>query len=117
MLPIFPCAYEDVRQSFIYIDNLSECVRIIIENHLEGVFCPQDDEIPNANRLFEVICQCLGKKYHSSRILGFVLKVFSFIPLVKKAYGGIEYDRSVSDISSYEYVVVPFEEGFKSTIV
>lgn len=61
MLPVFPRAYEDVKQSFVYIDNLSECVRIIIENHLCGVFCPQDDEIPNANRLFAVICNSLGK--------------------------------------------------------
>ena len=117
LFPIFPRAYEDVKQSFIYIDNLSECVRIIIDNHLASVFCPQDDEIPNANRLFAVICQCLGKKYRSSKLLGFVLKLFSFVPLVKKAYGGIEYDRSVSDMPGYNYVVVPFEEGFKRTIL
>lgn len=117
MLPVFPRAYEHVKQSFIYIDNLSECVRLIAENHLSGVFCPQDDEIPNANRLFAVICQCLGKKYRSSKLLGFVLKLFSFVPLVKKAYGGIEYDRSVSGIPGYDYVVVPFEEGFRRTII
>lgn len=116
MLPILPRAYEEVRQSFIYIDNLSECVRIIIENHLAGVFCPQDDEIPNANRLFTVICQSLGKKYRDSRLLGFLLRLLSFVPLVKKAYGGIEYDRSVSDIPGYDYVVVPFEEGMKRTV-
>lgn len=56
-LPIIPCAYENVRQSFVYIDNLSECVRVIIESNLSGIFCPQDDEIPNANRLLEVICK------------------------------------------------------------
>lgn len=117
LLPIFPRAYEHVRQSFIYIDNLSECVRIIIDNKLSGVFCPQDDEIPNANRLFKVICNSLGKKYYSSKLLGICLKMFSFIPIVKKAYGGIEYERSVSNIPGYDYVVVPFEEGIKRTIV
>lgn len=116
MLPVFPRAYENVKQSFIYIDNLSECVRIIIENHLEGVFCPQDDDIPNANRLFAVICQSLGKKYRSSKLFGFLLKLLSFIPLVKKAYGGIEYERSVSDIPGFDYMVVPFEEGIKRTV-
>ena len=116
MLPIIPQTYENIRQSFIYIDNLSECIRIIIENQLTGVFCPQDDEIPNANRLLSVIRNSLGKKYSSSRFLGFFLKTFSFIPLVKKAYGGIEYDRSLSDIPGFDYVVVPFEEGIKRTI-
>lgn len=41
ILPIIPRAYEDVKQSFIYIDNLSECVRLIIEKRLSGFFVPK----------------------------------------------------------------------------
>lgn len=114
-LPIIPRAYENVRQSFVYIDNLSECVRVIIENNLSGVFCPQDDEIPNANRLLEVICKRIGKKYRSSKFLGICLRMISFIPLVKKAYGGIEYERGFSEIPGYSYQVVSFEEGMRRT--
>lgn len=116
MLPVIPRAYENACQSFIYIDNLSECVRLIVENHLSGVFCPQDDEIPNANRLLEVICKGIGKIYRSSRLLGICLQLLSFIPLVKKAYGGIEYSRTLSDIPGLDYVVVSFEEGMRRTV-
>lgn len=116
MLPVIPRAYENACQSFIYIDNLSECVRLIVENHLGGVFCPQDDEIPNANRLLEVICKGIGKTYRSSRLLGICLQLLSFIPLVKKAYGGIEYSRTLSDIPELDYVVVSFEEGMRRTV-
>lgn len=116
LLPIIPRAYENACQSFVYIDNLSECVRLIIENKLNGAFCPQDDEIPNANRLLEVICKGIGKKYRSSKFLGLCLRMVSFIPLVKKAYGGIEYSRSLSDIPGYNYNVVSFEEGMKRTV-
>ena len=116
MLPVIPRAYENACQSFIYIDNLSECVRLIVENHLGGVFCPQDDEIPNANRLLEVICKGIGKTYRSSRLLGICLQLLSFIPLVKKAYGGIEYSRTLSDIAGLDYVVVSFEEGMRRTV-
>ena len=116
MLPVIPRAYENACQSFIYIDNLSECVRLIVENHLSGVFCPQDDEIPNANRLLEVICKGIGKTYRSSRLLGICLQLLSFIPLVKKAYGGIEYSRTLSDIAGLDYVVVSFEEGMRRTV-
>lgn len=115
-LPIIPKAYMNARQSFIYIDNLSECVRIILENNLNGVFCPQDDEIPNANELLKVIADGVGKKYRDSRFLGLLMQLVSFIPLVKKAYGGIEYSRSLSDIKGYNYVVVPFREGIKRTV-
>ena len=116
MLPIIPRAYENACQSFIYIDNLCECVRLIVEKHLSGGFCPQDDEIPNANRLLEVICKGIGKAYRSSRLLGLCLQLVSFIPLVKKAYGGIEYSRILSDIPGMDYVVVPFEEGMRRTV-
>lgn len=115
-LPLIPRAYEDAKQSFIYIDNLSECVRIIIENHLSGTFCPQDNEIPNANRLFQVICSGIGKKYRASRVLGLCLQMLSFVPLVNKAYGGISYSKERSVIPGYDYVVVPFEEGMKRTV-
>lgn len=131
MLPVIPRAYENACQSFIYIDNLSECVRLIVENSSicssgSNVFCPQDDEIPNANRLLEVICKGIGKKYRCSRILGWLLEMVNgsicsngsrgWIPLVKKAYGGIEYSRKLSDIPGMNYVVVPFEEGMRRTV-
>lgn len=48
-LPVIPRAYENVKQSFIYIDNLSELVRLVIEKNLKGVFCPQDDKAVSAN--------------------------------------------------------------------
>lgn len=115
-LPVIPRAYLNARQSFIYIDNLCECVRLIVENHLNGLFCPQDDEIPNANELFEAIADGLGKKYHDSRLLGLLMQLVSFIPLVKKAYGGIEYSRKLSDIPGYNYVVVSFREGIRRTV-
>lgn len=117
ILPIIPQAYENVCQSFIYIDNLSECVRVIVEDRLSGVFCPQDDEIPNANRLLEVICKGIGKKYRASKFLGLCLRLVSFIPLVKKAYGGIEYSQTLSVIPGRNYQVVTFEEGIKRTVV
>lgn len=115
-LPFIPNAYNDAHQSFIYIDNLCECVRIIVENHISGVFCPQDDEIPNANRLLEVICQGIGKKYRASKLLGTLMRLCSFIPLVTKAYGGISYSKSLSEINVHNYIVVPFAEGMKRTV-
>lgn len=115
-LPLIPQAYENVKQSFVYIDNLSECIRVIIENNLTGIFCPQDDETPNANRLLEVIYKGIGKKYRTSKILGVCLRIVSFVPLVKKAYGGIEYSRSLSTIPGHNYQVVSFEEGMRRTV-
>lgn len=116
LLPVVPKAYSEARQSFVYIDNLAECVRLIVENRLTGVFCPQDDVIPNANELFKAIADGIGKRYADSRLLGLCMQLVSWIPLVKKAYGGIEYARELSDIEGYDYVVVPFKEGMRRTV-
>lgn len=115
-MPIIPTAYTDVKQSFIYIDNLSELVRLIIEKNLDGPFCPQDDVAVSTNSLLETICEGLGKKYRGSKLLGFFVPLIKFVPIVKKAYGGMEYARELSDIKGMDYVVVPFREGMKRTL-
>jgi len=116
LLPIVPEAYTDIHQSFIYIDNLAECIRMIVENKLSGVFCPQDDMIPNANELLKAISDGIGKKYRSSRLLGMCMRLFCWLPLVKKAYGGAEYARELSDIPGKNYAMVSFVEGMKRTV-
>lgn len=115
-LPIIPKAYTDVKQSFIYIDNLSEFVRLAIEKNLYGAFCPQDDKTISANELLQVIADGIGKKLPESTFLGLLVRLFHFMPLIKKAYGGIEYSKDLSTINNVNYVVVTFEEGIRKTV-
>ena len=114
---VIPNAYEKVKQSFVYIDNLSELVRLIIEKNRQGVFCPQDEKAVSANDLMEAIAKGIGKNYRKSFILGMLVRLFHFIPLVTKAYGGVEYSEDLSAIEGLNYVVVPFDEGIRRTIV
>lgn len=115
-LPVIPRAYENVKQSFIYIDNLCEFVRLAIDKRLSGAYCPQDDKVVSANELLEVISKGIGKNYRSSWLMGQVVRFLSFLPLVKKAYGGIEYSKELSIIEGVNYVVVPFDEGMRRTV-
>lgn len=115
-LPIIPRAYENARQSFIYIDNLSELVKQLVERNLHGVFCPQDDKAVSANELLRVISESIGKKYCSSWLLGLGVRILSILPIVNKAYGGVEYAKELSSIHGVNYVVVPFEEGIRRTV-
>ena len=70
----------------------------------------------NANELLETIAKGIGKEYRDSKFLGLFVRLFSFIPLVNKAYGGVEYALSLSNIEGIDYVVVPFEEGMRRTV-
>lgn len=116
VLPVIPKAYNNVKQSFIYIDNLTELVRLLIENGLSGVFCPQDDVSVSANELSAYIANGIGKRYRASSLFGLIVRLFHFVPVVSKIYGGIEYDKSLSKIDGVDYVVVPFEEGMRRCV-
>ena len=83
---------------------------------MSGVFCPQDDKAVNAIHLLETIAKGIGRSYYKSKCLGLFVKIISFLPIVKKAYGGIEYSNSLSTIEGLNYVIVPFEEGMKRTV-
>ena len=115
-LPIVPKTYENVKQSFIYIDNLTELVRLIIETNKNGAFCPQDDKAINANELLEYLALGMGKKYIDSRLLGYSVKMLNFLSIVRKAYGGVEYAQSLSTIEGTNYVIVPIDEGMRRTV-
>lgn len=115
-LPVIPEAYTGVKQSMLYIDNLAELVYQIIEHRLQGTFCPQDDRSVSANEILSAITRSLGRRPLSSKMLGAVVRLFSFIPLIKKAYGGIEYAKSLSVIKGIDYIVVPFDEGMRRTV-
>ena len=80
------------------------------------MFCPQDDKAVSANELLRAITNGIGRKYRSSWLLGLCVRMLHFIPLVNKAYGGVEYATSLSDIDGLDYVVVPFEEGMRRTV-
>lgn len=115
-LPFIPYAYSDVKQSMLYIDNLAELVKLLIENRVPGVICPQDDVAVSANELISTISEGIGKQYRGSKILGLFVRLFRFIPIVTKVYGGVEYDRKLSQCNGLDYVVVPFHEAMRRTV-
>ena len=113
-LPIVPVAYSSVKQSMIYIDNLCELVYKIVDGNLKGSFCPQDEKSVNA--IINAIGDGLGKHIIQSRLLGVLVYICSFIPIIKKAYGGIEYSQSLSNIEGVNYQIVSFRDGMKRTV-
>ncbi len=117
ILPIIPRAYENSKQSLIYIDNLSECTLQLIEKNKDGIFMPSDEKPVSAIELMSAIANCLNKQIYFSKILGLGIKLFSFLNIIKKVYGGIEYSRTITTIKGIDYIVVPFAEAIKRTIV
>lgn len=115
-MPVLPIAFENVKQSMIYIDNLTELIRLLIIKRRSGCLMPQDRKPVSTVDLISAIADALNKKLYKSVFLGFFVKLFSFIPIIQKGYGGVAYDIDLSSFDDIDYCVVPFNEGIKRCI-
>ena len=94
-MPVFP--YVKNCRSMIYIENLMEFVRLMIENEEHGTFWPQNAEYSNTSELVKMIAA-----EHCNRIIlvkgcTIPLKVAGMATgLVDKAFGNLAYDQSIS---------------------
>ena len=94
-LPLFPVV--DNQRSMLYIGNLMEFVRLMVDNEEQGIFWPQNPEYTNTSQLVKLIAQAHGKKVLLVPGLGWALKLLSHVTgLVNKAFGSLSYEQSLS---------------------
>ena len=94
-LPVFPKV--DNRRSMLYIGNLMEFVRLMVENEEQGIFWPQNAEYSNTTELVKLIAQAHGKKIWIIPGFSWALKLLSHVTgLVNKAFGSLSYDMEIS---------------------
>lgn len=112
-LPMFPKIKNE--RSMLYIGNLVEFVRLMIENEEEGVFWPQNEVYANTGDLVKMIANAHGKKVLLLGGFGWLLKLFSHITgLVNKAFGSFTYDMTMSKYKE-NYRIYDFETSIKKT--
>lgn len=111
--PVFPRIYN--RRSMLYIGNLTEFVRLMIENNERGVFWPCNKEVSNTAEIVQMIAACHGKKVRLVPWVRRVLKgVAHFNGYVNKAFGNLEYAEGLGDYKQ-EYRLYTLEESIKET--
>lgn len=116
-LPVFPKVSN--RRSMLYIENLCEFLRIVIEKELSGVFFPQNDELVNTSTLVRIIAKAKNKRTHVTCVLTPFVTLGRHIPgkignLCRKAFGSSYYDMDMSEIG-YPYRVAGLEESIQRT--
>lgn len=113
ILPVFP--NFDNQRSMLHIDNLSEFLKLIIENEESGLFFPQNKEYVKTSEMVKVIAEVHGKKIKLIKIFNPILKLMiGKVNIVNKVFGNLIYDNS---ISSYEknYHIKNLRESIKAT--
>ena len=82
----------------LYIENLCEFVRLMVENKENGTFWPQNSEYTNTSEMVKMIAEAHGKKVHLIKGFGWALRGLSFFTgLVNKAFGSLSYDMELSE--------------------
>lgn len=112
-LPVFP--YVNNQRSMLYMENLAEFVRLLIEDEAEGIFCPQNREYVNTSEMVRSIASANGRHILILHGVSWMLKLLR--PLtdkVDKAFGSLCYDF---DLSAYpkDYCKKNLEDSIRET--
>lgn len=112
-LPLFP--YIKNQRSMLYVENLCEFVRLMIENSERGIFWPQNSEYSNTSEMVKMIAASHGKKVRLVKGFGWALRIMSHLTgIVNKAFGNLIYDQAMSTYKE-EYRVSDLPESIKRT--
>ena len=89
----------------------------MVDNCEEGIFWPQNAEYTNTSELVKIISNAHGKKMVLIKGFTWILKVMAcFTKLVDKAFGNLNYEKSMSQYKT-NYSVCDLEESIKRTEV
>lgn len=112
-LPLFP-KIKNAR-SMLYVGNLAEFVRLMIDNEESGIFWPCNKEWSNTSELVRMIAECHGKRTKLISGFGWGLKLLSHMTgYVNKAFGNLAYDEHLGDYKE-EYRLYTLAQSIKET--
>ena len=113
-MPMFPKLKN--KQSMVYVDNLCELVRLIIENNQGGIYYPQQEVYIETSKIVADIAKSVGNMIWLTSIFNPALRILSKIEkfsFIRKAFGNIAYDMNMSNHFDGKYRVVSYEESIK----
>lgn len=113
-VPFFPKVENE--RSMIHIDNLSEFIRIIIDENIGGILYPQNKEFVCTTDMVKMISMYKNKKMYTVSGFNKIFKLLSNkINIVSKVFGDLIYEKNISDIG-YNYQVVEFEQSIRRSL-
>ncbi|MGE6312915.1 NAD-dependent epimerase/dehydratase family protein [Bacillus cereus] len=110
--PVFPRINNN--RSMIFIDNLSEFIRLLIDNQDRGLFFPQNQEYINTSYLVTLIAREKHKNMYLSKLLSLGINLLAVrIKVINKVFGNLTIDSNLSNYGDYKYCVVDLVESVK----
>lgn len=110
---IFP-NYPNIR-SMIYIDNLCEFLKLIIDHEERGIFHPQNKDYISTTQLAKLIAKANNKKLYCINWLNPIITFFvKRVRIVNRAFGNDYYAKSLSSYKNFSYCLFNYEESINA---
>lgn len=112
--PIFPDIENE--RSMLYIENLCEFIRLMIDNEEKGIFFPQNEEYVKTTELVKTIAEVYGKKMRLAKVFNGLIRWGSKkVPAINKVFGSLVYEKEMSDYQDFEYCRSNFKQTIEKT--
>lgn len=112
-LPLFPDIANE--RSMLYIENLCEFIKLIIDNEEAGVFFPQNEEYGKTTDIVRMIAKLCGKRIYFTKILNVALRVIGG-KYFNKAFGSITYEKQMSFYEKGKYQHISLEKSLQKMV-
>lgn len=110
--PIFPTLEN--KRSMLFLGNLIEFIRLMIDNEESGIFLPQNKEYVSSVELVRAISKIYNHKIYFTGLFNPLLRKFNRQVYVNKVFGNLTIDKNLS-IYTEEYCKYSFWESIKIT--
>ncbi|MBE5883534.1 MAG: NAD-dependent epimerase/dehydratase family protein [Lachnospiraceae bacterium] len=118
--PFFPSIHNE--RSMIYVENLAEFLRLLIESGEGGIYLPQNTEYTTTTQMVKAIAAAKGRTLPLWAILNPFVRLASVMPgkiggLANKAFGSLTIDYDLSDKEITGYCIYSLEESVKRSLL
>ena len=112
-IPFFPKVAN--KRTMLYIGNLAEFVRLMIENEEKGIFWPCNREMSNTSELVKIIAASHGKRIVLLPGFSWLLKFLgNFTSYINKAFGNFVYEENMGNYKE-DYRLYSLEQSIRET--
>ena len=120
-LPVFPNIEN--KRSMIYIDNLSEFIRLLINHGIGGLYIPQNKHYVKTSDLMRLIAKAHGKKLKLTKVFNLMVSMgLNKSETIRKVFGSFVYVKginggpgSLKNDEIIHYETISFEESIICT--
>ncbi|MBR1930209.1 MAG: NAD-dependent epimerase/dehydratase family protein [Lachnospiraceae bacterium] len=116
--PVFPDIHNE--RSMIYIENLTEFLRLLIESGQGGVFLPQNEAYVTTARMVQAIGGALGRQIRLTKLLKLPVRIASAMPgklgnMANKAFGSLTVEQGLTgELTGYQ--ICDLEESIRRSV-